>query len=293
MDNSFRNLVDSAKNILILLPSKPYLDQVAAGLGLYLCLKDSALQKEGRDVSISCPMPMVVGFNHLLGINKISPQPGNKNLVIKFNNYQAANVERVSADVVNGELHLKLIPNSGAVSPQKEQIEISYAGVAADLVILVGGGNTSHFPALTSNELKGTKVAHIGTGVLEARDIPIMSFARVGSSVSEVVYAILKENTYSLDADSATNLIAGIEEGSRNFQGQDVTAETFQIAADLLLLGGRRLAKERFTPRNMVPGSNPAEIFAKQAKPAVTAVGGDQAPQDWFEPKIFKGTSVS
>src|SRR3989344_9102798 len=238
MENSFSSLIDSSASILILLPTKPYFDQVAAGLGLFLSLRDR------KETQINCSSPLTVEFHRLVGVNKITTDAGNKNLTIKFAGYNPQDVERVSADIENNEFKLMVVPKPGMVSPKKEQIELSFSGVSSDLVILVGGANESHFPQL--RDLAGTKIVHIGT-----RDLPvtsengIISLARPGSSVSEVVANLIKENELPMDVDTATNLIAGIEEGSRFFQGPDVTAATFEVFADLLKAGGRRTGKEK------------------------------------------------
>src|SRR3989338_8381658 len=111
MDNSFNSLIDSASSILILLPNKPYFDQVAAGLSLYLSLHDK------KPTAISAPSPMLVGFNRLIGINKISSDTGNRNLTITFSNYDAGNIEKVSYDIENEEFKLTVVPKSGLVAP--------------------------------------------------------------------------------------------------------------------------------------------------------------------------------
>ena len=97
MDNSFKSLLEEAKSILILLPLRPFFDQVAGGLGLYLALRES------KEAAISSPSEMVVEFNRLVGVNKVTNELGNKNLVIKFSDYQATGIERVSYDIENGE----------------------------------------------------------------------------------------------------------------------------------------------------------------------------------------------
>jgi nanoRNase/pAp phosphatase (c-di-AMP/oligoRNAs hydrolase) len=71
MDDQFKQLVDSAKSILILLPTKPFFDQVAAGLGLFLALRDT------KDVSIVTSTPVTVDFNRIVGINKVTQEVGN------------------------------------------------------------------------------------------------------------------------------------------------------------------------------------------------------------------------
>lgn len=291
MDNSFSSLINSATSILILLPSKPYLDQVAGGLSLFLSLRDK------KETSIYCPVPMTVEFNRLIGVNKITQEIGNKNLTIRFTDYKAKDIERVSYDVENGEFRLTVIPKPGAASPKKEQVEFSYSGVSADLVILIGGANETHFPQILSKDLIGSKLAHIGTRTLGVSpDRGVMSFARPASSVSEIIAGIIDENGLSLDSDIATNLIAGIEDGSRDFKGEDVTAETFEKFAKLLRAGGQRGPKERLERSAFPQGAIPMQpLFKKEEtekKPA-SQQGGDATPKDWLEPKIYKGTSIS
>lgn len=283
-NNSFSSLIDSASSVLILLPSKPYFDQVAAGLSLYLAIKGK------KETTIACSEPMVVEFNRLVGVNKISTELGNKNLILKFVNYPASDIEKVSADIEEGEFRLTVVPKTGLVSPKKEQVDFSYSGVAADTVILVGGGNEGHFPQLSSPDLANTKIAHVGTRSLATNsDKQIMSFAKPASSTSELVASLIEQSGLSLDPDIATNLLAGVEEGSKEFKGQDVTAETFEGVAKLLRAGGRRPDGVKVDRGDFPPGAIPGE---KVVTPE-TVVAKKDAPKDWLEPKIYKGTSIS
>lgn len=297
MENSFATLVDEANSILILLPTKPYFDQVAAGLSLYLSLRDK------KPTVISSTSAMVVGFNRLIGVNKITSEVGNKNLTITFPNYDAGNIEKVSYDIENGQFKLTVVPKTGFTAPQKEQIEISNTGVLSDLVILIGGANETHFPAISSPDLGGAKIAHIGTRVLNSEGHGIMSFAKPSSSVSELVASLIKETSLPMDVDSATNLVMGIEEGSNHFESPEVTPETFEVFAHLLRSGGQRLPKERAVPGNFPPGAIPTRPYTSvnpiQDQPMVEEVENkeevvENPPTDWLQsPKVYKGTSIS
>lgn len=311
MENSLLSLIDSAASILVVLPTKPYFDQVAAGLSLYLAIHDR------KEVSIFCPTPMMVGFNRLIGVNKISAEVGNKNLVIKFAGYDATSIDKVSYDIDNGEFKLTVVPKTGSTAPQKEQVDIGFAGISADLVILVGGANDSHFPILSTNELANAKIAHIGTRVLDSQR-QVMSFAKPGATTSELVANLIKENNLTLDADTATNLVMGVEEGSMNFTSSEVTPETFETFAYLLRNGGQRLRKVKLSPMGFPPGAIPTRPFQAQVSKVQqveqvlqdknTQAGETSAidpndtqeteqdvnpPSDWLQPKIYKGTSVS
>lgn len=279
MDNSFSSAIESSTSILILLPTRPFFDQVAAGLALYL-----SLRSKSQEVSISCPSPMLVEFNRLVGVDKIASELGNKNLIIRFIDYKATDIEKVSYDIEGGEFMLTVIPKTGVPVPQKDQAVISYTGVSADTVIMVGGVNSGHFPVLSSKEFKGAKLIHVGKKAYSSDSgNPVMSFARPASSASEAIFSLLSENKFSMDPDIATNLLLGIEDGSKNYSSPEVTAETFQNVADLMRAGGRRVPKT-ISPR-FPAGSVPGEKLPSQ--------GSEKPPKDWLAPKIFKGTTVS
>jgi len=298
MENSFASLVDSAASILVLLPTKPYFDQVAAGLSLYLSIHDK------KEVNISCPSPMMVGFSRIIGVNRITSELGSKNLTIKFKGYDAGNIEKVSYDIVNGEFNLTVVPKPGFTAPTREQMDLSFSGISADLVILIGGANDSHFPILESEELSGAKVAHVGNRTLSSsRDV--MSFAKPGATTSELIANLIKENNMSMDPDIATNLVMGVEEGSANFTSSEVTPDTFETFAWLLRSGGVRQPKTKLSPVNFPPGAIPTQPFNESVleqavgpEPAEAIenkeeVAVENPPDDWLQPKVFKSSSVT
>lgn len=317
MENSFKSIIDKSGSVLILLPTEPYFDQVAAGLSLYLSLRST------KDVQIYSPNPMTVEFNRLIGVNKVTGELGDKNLIIRFIDYRAEDVDRVSCDIEDGQFKLTVVPKPSVPPPTKDQVEISYAGISADTVIMIGGANDSHFPALSSQELVGANIVHIGVrDITMSSDKNYISFARPASSVCEIVFELLSESQFPIDVDIATNLIMGIEEASQNFRSEGVTANTFFIMGELIRLGGRRLPPAP-APTAFPPGAIPGQFVAKPVQTPVARqdqkeppsgspqsqteplegeqdqesdtgeIDEEEAPLDWLEPKIYKGTSIS
>lgn len=273
MDNPFKTLVDPAKSILILLPKDPNFDQVAAATSFYLALT----QTEGKEINIYCPTPMIVEFNKLVGVNKVKNEIGNKNLTISFANYNPQGIEKVSWDIDNGQFKLTIVPKTNVGAPNQDQVIIGYAGVAADLVILVGGKSDEDFPALKGEDLINAKLVHVGISELNISGKNISSLATAGSSVSEVAANLIKNSSYKIDADTATDLLMGIEETTHEFATSGVTADTFGLIADLMRAGGKRISQQ--APSPIIPTGIPGMP--------------SQVPPSWTEPKIFKGTSVS
>ena len=316
MEKSFKSLIDKSKSVLILLPKNPYFDQVAAGLSLYLALENKL------DVAISCPSDMVVEFNRLVGVQRITSDLGNKNLVLKFNDYNAENIERVSYDIENKEFRLTVIPKPQVTPPKKDQVQVSYSGVSADTVILVGGLNSSHFPALGSNQLNQAKLVHIGTQDFQGGQV--ISLAKPASSISEIIYEYIKELETNINQDMASNLLAGIHEGSRNFTHSEVTSNSFKTVAELMEKGGTHFNRSQSqkpsqTPQtqknqpqkpayqmldNVMSYKKPEDVKVPegktespqtQEKPKDEDPGPteDDAPKSWLEPKVYKGTNIS
>src|SRR4030042_747998 len=318
MENSFKSVINQSKSILILLPTKPYFDQVAAGMALYLALR------QGKDVQIFSPTPTTVEFNRIIGVNKITQELGNKNLIIRFIDYKADDIERVSYDIENSQFRLTVIPRQHITPPVKEQVELSYSGISADTIIMVGGVNESHFPVISNRELTNANIVHVGTKDLTLSSNKVyLSFSRPVSSVSEVVAGLIKESDMVIDEDIATNLLMGMENASSSFNDSSVTAETFLIISDLMKSGGKRtvsqpIARREEFPKGEIPGqfSKPQvfnqpliqdqarmqqslQQFSQQEE--VQQVQdkfsqdneGEEAPKDWLQPKIYKGTSIS
>ncbi len=308
MDNSLLSLIESAPSVLILLPARLNFDTAAAGLSLYLSLMEAK-----PFITVSSSSPITVGLNRIIGIQKLTSELGNKNLTIKFKQYDANNIEKVSYDIVNNEFNLTVVPKAGFVAPTQEQMDLSFSGVSADLIILVGGKDDSDFPALQSEELKGKKIIHIGNrGFSGSYDV--ISFARPGSSVSEVVAVMIKENNLAeMEPDIATNLVMGIEEGTGNFASGEVTPDTFEIFAYLLRSGGRRVPKVKMSPMGFPPGAIPTQPYGQkvaQVRPIVQDPAMPYVPQetdaadvegtaeseqninppdDWLQPKLIRG----
>lgn len=301
MDNSLKSIIDSAKEVLILMPANPKFDEVAASLSLYLALSGE------KTVNISSSSPMTVEFNRLVGVNKVKTELGNKNLTVTIVDYPAKNIEKVSYDIVNDEFRLLVVPKEGVMAPGEDQIRFSYSGSGADVVIMVGGIKDTEFPDAASNELVNSKKVHIGTQAIVANpELGIMSFARPALSLSELIASLIKETGLKLDADIATNLFAGLSRANGGLANPDVTAETLEIAAHLIRSGARRELPEqpragsRFPFPGMIPGMSPKQFEQARAQNIEEVEGepgvNEPAPKDWLQPKIFtgnKGTSIS
>ena len=96
--------------------------------------------------------------------------------------------------------------------------------------------------------------------------------------LSQSAAQILADLRLPVNVDTASNLLAGLEQATNNFQNQSVTADTFEVAAHLLRLGARRHDTASLT--DFPAGS-------------IRILSPGRTLPDWFAPKVFSGTTVS
>lgn len=261
----FKEVLGQTKSALVILPQNPNFDAVAAGLSLSL-----VLHKFGLATTVSCPSQMIVEFNRLVGVNKIRQDLGDKNLVFSFANYPAENIERVSYNIDNGQFALTVIPKPGNSAPRQDQINVSYAGISSDLVIVVGVNYPDGLGRFAENKelLESANLTLLAVSPLSGWPRAIELIDTGDSSISEVVFDVVEELGVELDADIATNLYMGIEAGTVSFSSGQVSADTFEKVARLLRSGAQR-APEVIKPQE-----------------------GKQTPREWMGPKVYKGSTL-
>ncbi|MEK7182551.1 MAG: hypothetical protein AAB694_00120 [Patescibacteria group bacterium] len=273
--NRFQQILVQSHNILVVLPKDPSFDMVAAALSLSL-----SLSSYGKQTSVFCSSPMVVEFNRLVGVDKVTREVGDKNLTITLRDYPATNIERVSYNIENGQMQLTIIPKAQASAPRPEQLAPSYGGMSADTVILVGVKNDEEVgEGAVTQELARVPqqiviLQEFTPGVMGRRRGALELVDPHAACVSEVVGNLLLASNLPLDEDAAGNLMAGITTATDNFAARRVRAETFELVAKLVRVRGRAGSQPQYQPVQEKTQEEPS------------------APQDWLGPKIYKGTTL-
>lgn len=264
---SFQDVLSASRAALIVLPENPAFDHVAAALALRLALKEW-----GKEANVVCPTPMIVEFNRLVGVDKVQRNIADKNMTIAFEGYNAEDIEKVSWNIEDGQFTLVVSPKSGVTAPTQDQVKLGYRGVSAGLVIVVGSQNKKDLGELAdSNELFGQDVrtAVINNLPVSGFTSPIELINPQASSVCEVVFQLIESMGLPINKDIASNLFMGQRTGTNNFSVLSVNADTFAIASRLMRAGATLEAgvKEK--------GKIPQSI-----------------PQEWTQPKIYKGSTL-
>lgn len=277
--NNLQGIVASSKQILVVLPKDPNFDTVAAGLSLA-----ASFQKFGRRVNVFCPTPMLVEFNRLVGVEKVTQRFGERNLIITLTNYPATNIEKVSYNIENGQMQLTVIPKEDVLAPREENITPSFGGVASDAVIFVGVSGAHDLGENFSAEISKIPkqiavVARPSSPTMPRRGGVNELFDSQASCISETVGWILSNGNFPLDEDISGNLMAGITTATKNFTAQGVRSETFELASKLL--------KAKSTS-----GRHTQDIQREPGNSDDGALQKENTPPDWLKPKIYKGSTL-
>jgi nanoRNase/pAp phosphatase (c-di-AMP/oligoRNAs hydrolase) len=326
---SVQENLNSAKDILVLIKANPNLDQVAAGLGLYLSLK-----KQDRNVVIGCPTSMTVAFNRLIGVNKISSSLGNRNLIISFD-YIEESIEKVSYNIEDNKFNIVIEPKSDFPTIDSQQVNFNYSGTRADLIFVIGAqqlDDLQNFYTQNKQVFEQAATVNIDNKTNNKQFGKINLIKTEAVAISEIMASMIKSLGMPADEDVVTNLYAGIKTNSSNFQADSVNADTFELSAWLLKNGAKKdqleviesmqPQKAEILSQTQAPSkideakpsfpvsSQPlsqsqqshqqaqeqAQEQAKASVPKPPFTGEDnkdsskpQPPPDWFKPKIYKG----
>jgi len=226
--------VNSAESFLVVLPQNLTIDSVAAALSLFLSLK-----KKSKRVKIGTPNEITVEFNRLFGVDKITSKIGSKNLIISF---PENSVEKVSSQIEGDKLNLVIRPKTGSQLPDPKNLKYSFSGVDADVIFILGAQRIKDLGELYEQDKKvfdEKETINIDINPSNTKFAKNNLVFPEQVALSQIVAVLIKRFNLSVDQDIATNLIAGIESATNNFQ-TITTADVFETIAWCLRQGGKQ-----------------------------------------------------
>lgn len=288
--SQIRDLIGSAQKILVAVPKNPSFDHVASALSLYL-----SLGKAGKEVHIVSPDKMVVGFSHLVGLDKVKTALSGNDLVITLG-CPLEDIEKVFTTNEGGknlQIVVRTKPDKEPV--KKENLSFSSQGVLLDLIFTVGARKLEGLGALYSQKREiFTKVPIINIDNHPQNT----SFGRINlvdsdaSCLSEIMVALTAEIGLPIDQDIGANLILGLKRATDNFQKGRVSADTFEAASIAMRAQGKRLVKKRISPPKDEPGSPASQDLPASRQAGQSQQAPGEPPPEWLEPKIYKGSTL-
>lgn len=327
----------AAKSILIALSEQPSIDELASGLAMFL-----AFHQSGKEVAIVSQGTIKVSQSHLYGIDQVRnslPQTSGGDLTLTLEGVVAADgtvpaLEKLDWFPEGQNLNLVFHVMPGQTF-EPRRIVPNYKGGSFNMVFVIGASSLTALGALyTANQsvFSGVPIINIDNDSASSQFGQVNIIDAV-PTVSEMLVQIIPALGLQLDADTASNLLAGIYDATQNLT-QNSGPDTF-IAVGMAMQSGGKMPQSAAPVSNIEPSAQPAfpplnQVFGFPAQPdqaqsvnnvvpqetasiAVNSVAEQVSPEErpnneqmsggspeilnpdpnWLTPKIFKGGSVS
>lgn len=275
-----KNLLPSAKNILIALPQNSDIDRLAAGLALFLIF-----EVQGKGVSVVCDDSIKVSQADLFGVDHIQktfPQTEGGNLTLTLEGVAASDntvpaLEKLDWYAENNNLNLVFHVIVGQTF-QPVKIVPRYSGGGYDLIFTVGAYNLNSLGNIyqqNQQAFSGTHIINIDTQTANSSFGQTNVLDTNSSSISEVMVNLISDLNLPLDTDSASNLLAGIFDATNILSNNKTSADTFNVIANLLRAGGR---KPEVVKPQVSPGQDLSPLIPKTEVSFAQPVASVQTP---------------
>ncbi len=260
MDNAtfqrIKDLVLKHQEIGVIVGQNPSLDEMAAGLGMFLSLK-----LMGKQVAIASPSAPTVSLSSLVGIDKVQNSLGGGiggDLTVAFP-YKEGEIEKVSYTLENGFLNIQVKAGEKGLSFSQQDVQFKRAGKMPSLLFFIG---VAHINDVSSIYSQGTPadIVNMDNKADNEKYGNVVVVDTKWSSVSEQVadFVTLLEPQIELDADTAQNLLDGIDFATSDFTSPKTSYLAFEVAGILMKKGATRQRAKQVSSASSAQGVNPA-----------------------------------
>jgi len=301
MNNDLQQIFNRISQVLsqksagvIILPVNPSVDCVAAATSLYL-----ALIKSGKNISLTCSTKVDYDLTAVDKIQKNLNASGDS-LMISFPYIDGA-IDKIDYRIEGETFNLIITPREGFAKLDPSKVSYSYTGGKIDFIFVLDSPNLTSLGECyqnNQNQFQGVEIINIDRHLTNTNFGTINYVNKTASSLSEMIFQLIKNLNINLDKEIATNLYAGVVAATNNFSSYSVTAQTFEAAAALLKTGAiKKIIRKpsettqakTFAPPSFAPKKpfdvKPIESIEKESK----SKQSQETPDDWLKPKIFKG----
>ncbi|MEK7160332.1 MAG: hypothetical protein AAB702_02525 [Patescibacteria group bacterium] len=303
MDNltfsKIKEAIEKYNSIAIATRRDPSVDEMGAALSLYLSLKST-----GKNVSIATPGNPLVEVSSLVGIDEVKTSLGadGGDLVVSFP-YKEGEIEKVSYTRDDNFLNIVVKAGENGLGFAEKDVKFTRGETPPELLFVVGSPRVSDLGSLFDVAiLKDTIVVNIDNKAENQGYGDILMVSARLSSVSEAVANLIVGLNLKMDLDIAQNLMLGIATSTDNFQSEHTSPLAFEMAGVLLRQGALRPSNAM--PRRKLNTTFEDDQFEEKkeaAKPTAQKQVLEEAkqeekqtlnpPEDWLEPKIYKGST--
>lgn len=240
-----RNLLPDIKNVLITLSANPSVDDLAAGLALFLSFKQA-----GKEASIVTEGIIRVGHTNLFGVGQIQnklPEGSGGDFSIVLGGVATVDgripaVEKMDYFTTGSDLNLvfRVIPGQKF---EPASITPKYGGGGFHLIITVGAKTLDSLGGIYTGKqdlFANTYLLNIDDQADNGRFGKSNIVDSTVSSVSEITGEVLSTLQLPYETDIASDIIAGIFAVTSNLQAGNTTADTYGVIAEAMRRGGQK-----------------------------------------------------
>jgi nanoRNase/pAp phosphatase (c-di-AMP/oligoRNAs hydrolase) len=291
MDNTTFKQISEAiqknKTIGIVTVKNPSLDEMGAGLALYL-----SLIQIGKSVTIATPENPLVEVSSLVGIDKVKTalEGESGDLTVSFP-YQEGEIEKVSYTLENGLLNIVVKAGEKGLSFEEKEVSFTRSQDVPSLLFTIGVPKLSDLGKLFNiADLKDTMIINIDNKAENQGFGDIVMVNPLLSSISEQVANLILSLNLKFDIDIAQNLMYGISQATDNFQDVKTSALAFEMISVLIKNGAIRVGNNKIQSSPV----NTEQFFPKpirKIEDVEEELRNENPPEDWLAPKIYKGST--
>lgn len=268
MFQRLKDLITQHQSIGIIVPPNPTHDEMAAGLGMYLALKQM-----GKNVSVACPTDPTVAISSLVGIDKVQKalSGAGGDLVVTFP-YREGEIEKVSYTVDNGQLNIVVKAGQNGLSFNQSDVQFRQGGAMPTLLFMMGVADLNQIAGVINpSEMQNTTVVNMDNKPTNAGFGDVVHVSPRFSSISEMVadFLTLLEPQIELDVDTSQDLLSGILSATADFQNGQGSYLAFEMAGILMKKGAVRSVNGNLA--NPTATQMPANNYFPPQQPAQPA----------------------
>lgn len=292
MDNltfsKIKEAIDKYANIAIVTAKDPSVDEMGAALALYLSLKNT-----GKNITVATPNNPLVEVSSLVGVNEVKTSLGSEtgDLVVSFP-YKEGEIEKVSYTRDDNFLNIVVKAGEQGLGFNEKDVKFVRGATIPELLFIIGAPRVSDLGSLFDPaSLKDTIVVNIDNKPENQGFGDIVMVSSRLSSVSEAVANLILSLNLKMDLDISQNLMLGIAVATDNFQSSTTSPLAFEMAGILMRQGAIRPSSQSQRRKLNMTFEEKEEKPETQELLEETKKEIENPPEDWLEPKIYKGST--
>lgn len=234
-----KDILFSAKKILILLPQNPNIDALSAGLAFNLFLKEKNIES---DIAVNDPLKKIQKLSFL-------PQPQNlyesvlgaRDFILSFNT-KYNKITSVKTEELPEETRIYITPENGAIDPR--DFSFVPAEFKYNLLVCLNSPDKESFGKIFEENpdiFYEVPIINIDNHSTNDNFGQINIIDLKSSSISEIIFTLFSELAGELvKNDIAKCLLTGIISATKSFQNSKTTPHALKISSDLMNLGANQ-----------------------------------------------------